>query len=179
MLTFGWKYLLDATSWSVLVYLQSCPLLTKLTLDTPLSEISSTYFISLEPLLVNKLKVLTLVSLALNSSAAKTLSQSLQLQHCSLVTLTLERYHFRNNAFKELAIGIGRNTSLHRIAFYDCQLASADLKILADALRHSKTLEEVEIWQLHIDVIRAMVVDKAAIQALKECNKCITFKVSV
>ena len=75
----------------------------------------------------------------------------------------------------ELTIGIGRNTSLHGIVFFICQLSSADFKILADALRDNKTLKEVEVSQSTI----AVKIDEAAIQALKECNQNITFTVRV
>ena len=134
----------------------------------------SVFFRFLEPLLVGKLKVLALQNIALNSSAAKALSRSLQPQHCSLVTLTLRNCCFLSNASKQLAFGIGRNTSLHRIAFNYCQLGSADFKLLADALRDNQTLEEVEIQQPS----EAMMTDKAAIQALKEGNQKITFKLT-
>ena len=132
-------------------------------------------FSSLEPLLVRKLKVLTLKSIAWNSSTAEALSHSLQSQHCSLLALTLDNCRFRSNAATQLTIGIVKNTSLHRVALCDCQLDSADFKVLADALRGSKTLKEVEIEQPGT----AVKIDKAAIQALKKCNQNITFQVRV
>ena len=65
----------------------------KLSLNSELVEeaesMSSVLFSSLEPLLVNKLKCITLRNSALNSSSAEALSRSLQSQYCSLVTLKL------------------------------------------------------------------------------------------
>ena len=91
-LPFGREFLADAKikSLSVLEYLQSCPVLTELTLSTPTSqtlEMPSALLRSLQPLLVGKLKLLIVESFAFNSSAAKALSHPLQSQHCSLVAL--------------------------------------------------------------------------------------------
>ena len=112
--------------------------------------------------------------MALSSSAAEALSFSLQSQYCSLVTLTLLDCRLLSNASKQLAIGIGRNTSLHKIDFCSCQLASADFKVLADALRDNKTLKEVNVNQ---QTNRDMIINHTEIQALAQCNQCITFDV--
>ena len=175
-LSFGKEFLDDTKSLSVLDYLRSCPLLAEVTLRVFSYEslkMPSALFSSLEPLLVNKLKAITLESIVLNSSAAEALSHSLQSPHCSLVTLTLHICLFVSDAFKQLAIGIGRNTSLHSIRFSNCQLGSTDVKILADVLRDNKTLKEADIKQSSKAVI-----DEAEIQALKLCNQNIAFKVS-
>ena len=175
ILYFGREFLKAAKSLLVLDYLRSCPLLTELTLRTPMFhvlEMPSNLFSSLEPLLVGKLKVLALESIALNTSAAKALHYSLQSQHCSLVTLTLEECRFISNASMQLAIGIGRNTSLHRTVFRGCQLGSEDFTVLTDTLRDNKTLKEVKVWQSS----RAMVINKPTVQELKQCNQNITFK---
>ena len=106
---------------------------------------------------------------------AKTLSHSLQSQHCSLVTLTLHTCCFLSDAFTQLTIGIGRNTSLHRIAYRDCLLNSAQLKLLANAVRDNKTLKEVIIDGLFV----AVMIDEAAIQALEHCNQNVAVKVKL
>ena len=157
------KLLQDARSLSALDCLQSCPLLKELSLSGPGFqglEMPSAFFSSLEPLLVNKLKVISLESIALNSSAAEELSRSLQSQYCSLVTLILRRCRLLSNASKLLAIGINRNTSLHRIAFLFCQLNSADFEVLADALRDNKTLEQVVLLEQETPLM----IDKAVSQ---------------
>ena len=132
----------------------------------------STLFSSLETLLINKLKIITLVSIALNSSAAEALSRSVQSQYCSLVTLTLLDCRFLSDASKQLAIGVGRNTSLCRIVFSSCQLGLADFRVLSDALRDNKMLKEVCVVQLST----FMMFDKAAIQVLEQCNQSISFE---
>ena len=142
------KLLEDDKSLSVLDCLQSCPLLKNVSLEASgfsTLEVPSGLFSALKPLLVNKLEAITLDSLVLNSSTAEALSRALQSQYCSLVTLTLHRCHLLSNASKQLAIGIGRNTSLHRVVFHRCQWDKEDFKVLADTLRDNKTLKEVEI----------------------------------
>ena len=156
-----------------LACLKSCPLLTELTLrdlGVQVFEVPSVFFSSLQPLLIGKLKVLTLELIALNSSAAEALSHSLQSQHCSLVTLTLDHCRFLSNASTQLIFGLSRNTSLHRISFWACRLGLADVKVLTDALGDNEILKEVEIRQSFVKI------DKVATQALKECNPNITFK---
>ena len=172
------KLLDNAKSLSAFDCLQSCPLLKEVFLSAwncQALEIPSSLFSCLKPLLVNKLEDVTLESIALNSSAAEALSHSLQSQYCSLVTLRLHHCRLLNNASEQLVIGIGRNTSLHSIAFFACQLCLADFKILADALRNNKTLKEVEIVELN----GAMMIDNAAIQALKHCNQNIAFELDL
>ena len=169
----------------VLGCLQSCPLLNEVGVmhsDLQLSDtqnalnsaenVSIMLFSSLEPLLVNKLKVLIVDYFSFSSSAAEALSHSLQSQHCSLVTLQFFYCSFLTDAFKQLAIAIGRNTSLHYIIFHACQ-PNSDVKILADSLRVNQTLEMVKIWQLGTPSLT----DKVAFQALKECNQNIFFDV--
>ena len=134
-------------------------------------EVPSALFNYLEPLLVNKLECITLKSIALDSSSAEALSHSLQSQYCSLVTLKLSYCHLLSNASKKLALGIGRNVSLHRIYFHDCQLDSADFRVLAYIVKDNKTPKEVRIWQFRV----AAMIGKVEIQALKQSNQNITF----
>ena len=171
-LTFHVELLEDAKSVSVLNCLQSCSFLTEFCCSARYRSVTSS---SIEALLLNKFKVITLESMAFDSSAVEALSRSLQSQYCSLVTLTLHNcYLFTFSEFKQLAIGIGRNISLHRLVFSKCELNSAALKVLADALRDNKTLKEVVISKQHT----GSGFNKAVIQAMKQCNQNIDFKVS-
>ena len=168
--SFNEMFLNDAMSLSVsLDCPQTCPQLKNLVLIggviTAL-KVPSVLFSSLQPLLVNKLKGITLDSIALNSSAAEVVSCSLQSQHCSLVSLTLFGCHLLSNASKQLANGIGRNTSLRRVVFQYCHLGSADFKVLADALKDNKTLKQVYIKRFSKPMI-----DGAVIQELILCNQ--------
>ena len=176
----------DAKNFSALDCLQSCPLLTELKVEVSGSQMHSTkinpnglemvplLFSYLEPLLLNKLKVLRLCCFVFNSSAAEVMSRSLQSQHCSLITLNFNNCSFLGDVFKQLAIAIGRNTSLHSIIFYLCPLDSADGKVLADALRKNKTLKEVNILRQHRDPYFDA---KVVFQTLKQCNQSIAFHV--
>ena len=167
-LTLNNNFFKDAKSFSMLDCLQSCTLLKEVDLtiqSLQTWEIPSALISSLETLLVGKLKIIiTLVSIAFNRSAAEALSRPLQSQYCSLVTLRLFDCQLLNDASEQLAIGIGRNTSLRRVVLCFSQLGSADFKILADALRDNKTLEVLDISQDNT----AMMIDKAAIQACTE-----------
>ena len=73
-------------------------------------------------------------------------------------------------AVDQLAVGIGRNTSLHRVAFHGCLLGSADFKVLTDALRDNKTLKEVVISNQRTGSVN---------QALKQCNPNIAFELDL
>ena len=183
-LHFGPKLFEDAKSLAVIDYLQSCPHLTELSLSFPRLkcpteptlnsvEMFSALFSYLEPLLVNKLKIIHLVRIVLDSSAAKVLSRSLQTQHCSLVTLELRKccYMYLFDAFKQLAIGIDRNTSLRSIGLFKCELGSSEFKVLADTLRVNETLKEVTIRPESPERLIA----EGWIQALKQCNPNIAF----
>ena len=110
-------------------------------------------------------KVLQLRSFHINSPAAEALSRSLQSQHCSLVTLELNECYFLGDAFKQLAISIGKNTSLHHIRFSQCSLDSADVEVFTDAIRENRMLKMVVV-----DQVPGPHVDEVASQALEQCN---------
>ena len=160
MLCLSKDFFEDAKSFLVLDCLQSCPRLTELTLyvlhvyssilhtllqQCGIVEMDSAPLSCLEPLLVNKLKVISLYSVTLNISVAEALSHSLQSQQCRLVTLTLVDCSLSDAAFKKLVIGIGKNTSLRSISFLNCFLGWSYFKVLNDALVESKTLKKVQI----------------------------------
>ena len=179
-LCFGLHHFEDAKSLSILGCLQSCPLLTKFTLSMGSYRILytqqslamvSALFSYLEPLFVQKLKVLELAGIVLNSSAGKALSRSLHSEHCNLITLQLSSCHFLSDLFKQLTVGIGENTSLQSIVLKDCPLGVTYFNALADALRENKTLKEVRISGTHLSI------DQATVQALKQCNQKIAFDV--
>ena len=149
-LRFGSMFFENTKNLLILALLQSCPLLTELTLNIMSSilpyspngrEMGSALVSYKQPLLVKDLKVIELQWIDLNSSAAEALSCPLQSQHCSLVTLKLQNCFFLSEAFKLLAIG--KNTSLRNVICDECLLDSADFKILAHPLRENKTLQEV------------------------------------
>ena len=121
----------------------------------------------LELLLVNKLNILQLDSVYLTSSAAEALSRSLQSQHCSLVTLEFYDCSFLSDAFKQLAIGIGRSTSLHDIGFVRSILDSACGKTLTSALKKNRTLKKV-----------ALCLSIGNEDTLRQCNPNIVFDFS-
>ena len=174
-LSFGAEILDNSESLSVLAKLQTCPLLTEICLGgkgIQVLEMPSALFHSLEPLLVNKLKVFAIELIILNSPAATALSHSLQSQHCNLICLILRNCCLLRNASKQLATGIGRNASLQRIAFHHCDLGSTDFDVLADALRGHKTLKEVDILQSST----AIEFDTATIQSLRQSNQNIAFQ---